>query len=303
MRPPKKLRALKRTINFIVNHPLNANRKASALLRLAAWQMGSRIVPGPVVIDFVNNSRLLVCRGGSSAIGNFYVGLHEFEDMAFVLHLLRQDDLFVDIGANVGVYTVLAGAVVGANCISAEPVPETFQAFLDNVNLNHIYSKVKAHNIGLGEDTGTCQFTAKLGVANHVITNGHHTGNTIDVPVKKLDDLLEGLTPSLIKIDVEGFETQVITGANRILSQTSPLVVIMEYGLGNRYGFDEIALHQTMLQFGFEPFAYEPFARQLTSLKTETERLHNVLYVKDAAQVTERVKTAPQFTLGNGQKI
>ena len=47
--------------------------------------------------------------GMTGATGNVYCGLHEFEDMALVLHALRPRDLFVDVGANVGSYTVLGG--------------------------------------------------------------------------------------------------------------------------------------------------------------------------------------------------
>ena len=46
--------------------------------------------------------------------------------MALVLHVLRPDDVFVDIGANVGSYTILGGGAAGADCISIEPIPSTF---------------------------------------------------------------------------------------------------------------------------------------------------------------------------------
>ena len=62
----------------------------------------------------------------TGATGNIYTGLHEFEDMMFLLHLLRPGDIFVDAGANIGSYTVLASAVVGAKSISFEPVPPLF---------------------------------------------------------------------------------------------------------------------------------------------------------------------------------
>ncbi len=72
----------------------------------------------------------------NGATGNFYTGLHEFEDMSFVLHALRSTDVFVDVGANIGSYTVLAAAVVGAQCIAFEPILETYGHLLQNVNLD-----------------------------------------------------------------------------------------------------------------------------------------------------------------------
>ena len=72
----------------------------------------------------------------TGATGNIYAGLHEFNDMAFCLHLLRSGDLFVDVGANIGSYTVLASKVAGANSITLEPVPQTFERLKRNVNIN-----------------------------------------------------------------------------------------------------------------------------------------------------------------------
>lgn len=56
----------------------------------------------------------------TGATGNIYVGLHEFEDMAFLLHVLRRTDLFVDVGANIGSYTILAGGAAGAKLLLNE---------------------------------------------------------------------------------------------------------------------------------------------------------------------------------------
>jgi hypothetical protein len=117
---------------FLVTHPLTKDRKIRTLTRWLRWQIGSRVLGCSVAVPFVNNTRLLVKPGMTGATGNIYCGLHEFEDMAFVLHLLRPGDLFVDIGANIGSYTILAGAT-GANAISFEPVPSTFDT-PDNIH-------------------------------------------------------------------------------------------------------------------------------------------------------------------------
>ena len=71
--------------------------------------------------------------------GNWYCGLHEFHEMAFVLHFLRKNDTFIDVGANVGSYTILA-AVTGSNVISIEPIPSTFNYLKNNVSINNFTS-------------------------------------------------------------------------------------------------------------------------------------------------------------------
>lgn len=255
-----------KTVQFLLKHPLSSRNKRLSFQRLVTWQLGSRILGLPVVAEFVGESRLLVSQGMTGATGNFYAGLHEFEDMAFVLHALRKDDLFVDVGANIGSYTVLAGGAVGASCIAFEPVPSTFQHLVDNVSLNRLANHVECFNIGIGKESSTLSFSSSMDTTNHVLPSSKATELSIQVNVESLDSVLKARSPALIKIDVEGWETEVIAGAKRTLSYTIPLAVIMEFGGGKRYGFDENQLHQAMLEYGFETVIYEPFQRRLESL-------------------------------------
>src|ERR1700737_3441722 len=124
------------TIAFIVRHPLNERRRLEALLRFCRWQVASRLAPGPVIVNFVDNVKLVLSPGRTGATMNFYTGLQEYDDMAFLLHTLRSEDLFVDVGANVGSYTLLAAGAVGARCVSLEPVPLAFGRLLENIRLN-----------------------------------------------------------------------------------------------------------------------------------------------------------------------
>jgi FkbM family methyltransferase len=292
-------------LKFIVSHPLNRGNRIKSIFRFVCWQLGTRLWKDAIAINFVNNTRLLVTRGMTGATGNVYTGLHEFEDMAFLLHLLRENDGFVDVGANVGSYTVLAGGAIGAQCISIEPIPDTFCHLVDNINLNGMGATVSALNIGVGEKNGVIRFTSGLDTVNHVATDlDLGTGETIEVPIKKLDDVLEVFEPLLIKIDVEGFETNVIAGADKVLSRKSLLGVIMELnGSGNRYGFDEEKLHEVMLDFGFKPFTYAPFKRELVHLDGRNENSGNTLYIRNIEEVVSRLASAPKFTTSNGWEI
>lgn len=283
---------------FIYTHPLNKKNKLKALQRVIRWQIGSRLLPGAVAVDFVAKSRLLVKTGMTGATGNIYTGLHEFEDMSFLLHFLRKDDIFVDIGANVGSYTILAGSIAGAKCFSIEPIPKTFMALIDNVNLNGIYEKVCCLNIGIGGENGQLKFTSTLDSMNHVKSTIDTETNFINVPVKKLDDVLGDEEPILMKIDVEGFETEVIAGAVKTLSRHSLIAIIMELnGSGERYGYDETVLHQQMLDYGFCPYLYSPFERQLQPLNTKNNHSGNTLYLRNIERVRERLQNAVKFVI------
>jgi len=102
MRSLGKLRQLPLTVKSLLAHPSNCGRPLSTLARFVRWQIGSRLVPGPVAVPLVGEIRILAASGMPGASGAAYLGLHEYADMAFVLHFLRPGDLFVDVGANVG---------------------------------------------------------------------------------------------------------------------------------------------------------------------------------------------------------
>lgn len=286
------VRTLINVLHNITQHPLTERRKSEALARFLAWQLQRRICDKPRVIKYVNDSVMLLRRRQASASAILYTGLLEFEDMSFLLHCLSHSDLFVDVGANVGAYTVLAGKVCRADCLSYEPVPATFVSLLDNLALNDL--KVEARNIALGKERGELLFTTKRDCTNHALRPNEQVEDAIRVPVERLDEVVGDKKPTLIKIDVEGFETQVVAGAHNVLSDPSLLAVIMELnGQGKKYGFDEQALHEKMLGYGFQTFAYDPFQRNLMP-KALTNH-GNTLYIRNADQVRTRLSSAPAF--------
>lgn len=287
------------SLRFLTGHPLNRNRKLKAVLNYFRWQIGSRLVPGPVAVPFVNNAHLLVSPGMTGATGNIYTGLHEFGEMAFLLHMLRPDDLFVDVGANIGSYTILASAAIGASSIAIEPLPEAYRHLLRNICLNNIGDLVQTHNIGMGREDSLLRFTSGLDTVNHVAsTDEIASGDTLEVRAASLDNTIGELDPGLIKIDVEGFETNVVAGAARVLSQNSLHAVIMELnGSGSRYGFDEALLHKQMLDYGFATFSYSPFDRKLMPLQENRSSSGNMIYIKNSNVVRDRISSAPKFSV------
>src|SRR5262245_4037092 len=154
---------------FIIDHPLSRGRKLANLSRFVCWQIGARLARRPVVTQFANSAQLLVVPGMAGATGNVYVGLHEFVDMSFVIHFLRPNDLFVDVGDNIGSYTIVASAAVGANCISFEPSPEAWEWLCKNINLNHVASLVEARQQAVGSAVGMLDLTTGEGPKNHIV--------------------------------------------------------------------------------------------------------------------------------------
>lgn len=283
------------TIKFILNHPLNRDHKIRSIIRFAKWQLGSRLVPGAIVYEWVNQSKFLVETGETGLTGNIYSGLHEFADMGFLLHFLRPEDLFIDVGANVGSYTILACSAVGARGIAFEPVPSTYDKLVRNLHINYLDDKVKCVNNGVGAGQGTITFTSDSDTTNHVVASGEYCQNTVTVDVNSLDAALNGQCPSLIKIDVEGYETPVLEGAHQTLKNETLNAVILELnGSGSRYGFDESEIVASMLKCGFRTYSYNPMSRTLIDLDGKNLTSGNTLFIRNRLFVEERLKNAPK---------
>jgi len=288
-----------KTLKFIVKHPLNKKSRFQSFYRFVNWQLFNYFNDHTLIHKFVDNSRIIVKKGLAGATGNYYCGLDEFEDMAFLLHFLRPEDTFVDIGANVGSYTILASSCIGARTIAFEPVPTTYNELIDNINLNRIDSLVTSMNIGLGSKNGITKFTCNLDSMNHIALKNEK--NTIDVKIRALDDII---TPSdsfyLLKIDVEGFETEVINGGMCFVKNQNVKAIIIELnGLASRYGYNEEDIHNALIKVGFTPYYYYPFERKLEK-KKENHHL-NTIYIKDIDFVIDRIRNSRTFSIHNNK--
>jgi FkbM family methyltransferase len=288
------------TLLYIVNHPLNKGRVGQALTRFLRWQVGSRLSVGAIVVPFVSSTRLLAEPGMTGVTQNIYCGLHEFEDMAFVMHALRAGDVFVDVGANVGTYTVLASGVAGASTFSFEPVPSTFRHLSDNIRINDLGTLVSAKNFAIGRERGEIRFTSGLDTMNRALAEGESAKEAIQVPVDRLDNSLDGQSPTLIKIDVEGYETDVLDGATEALRAESLLGLLIELnGSGRKYGYDEHAIRQRIIDLGFQAASYLPHSRELVIGGLRSNTSENVLYVRKLEELRERLRNAPRFRVAS----
>jgi len=275
------------TIRFIVRHPLTSKHPVQSVVDFVRWQVGSRLVPGPVAVPFVAGTRLLVARGMTGATGNIYVGLHELEDMAFTLHYLAPGDVFADVGANIGSYTVLAAGAAHAQVHAFEPVPATFVNLEANVSLNRIEGRCTLHRYGVGAEASELVMTSESDVQNHVLRPGETAPNTVRVMVRKLDDLLDGARPVLVKVDVEGFEREVLQGGAQTFGHTG--AAIIEAWTNH----DEVLA--LVRGYGLQPVDYDPFTRTLTPRSGLHPTRGNTIVVRDVQEAAERVRRAPRF--------
>lgn len=275
------LTSLARTSRFFASHPLTKNDKTRAWARYVDWQVRSRL-RDETIVPWIGGQRLAVRRGMWGATGNIYAGLHEFSEMMLVLHFLRPGDLFVDVGANVGSYTVLASGVAGAYSVAFEPAPDTAALLRRNVEINGLDHFVTVHEMAASASDGFVSFTSGLGPENAVDTHGSQ-----QVRCCRLDDVLRDLHPEMIKIDAERHDAEVIKGAEAVLACESLKVVMTE----------DVSppVASALAAHGFEVAHYNPFRRDFTA--TPSDVAPNSIFVRDRTFVISRLAVAKPVTI------
>jgi FkbM family methyltransferase len=287
----ERLKVLRNLLSDARRHPLTADTRKQVLGRIIKWQIATRMVGGPIIIPFISGSELAIPRLPGTR-GDVYFGIREFEEVGFALHVLREENLFGNVGANIGVLAIAAASFCEAQVVAIEPVKLTVDALRRNVHLNNLSSRIVVHHLGAGAEPGELVFTTEEGTNNRVTFKG--AGER--VPVVPLDVIFQDRTPMLINIDVEGFEPNVIAGARRLLGDNELKGLIVETnGLSAQYGLDQEEMHRQILQRGFNSFRYDPMCRKLT--RVEGMQDSNTLYIRDLPFVEARVKSARSFEI------
>lgn len=161
----------------------------------------------------------------------FCTGEWEPRETAVIAGLLRQGDVFVDVGANIGYFTLLASQIVGAagRIIAVEANPRTFRLLEANVRLNGC-SNVDLRHVAAGEAPGFATMVER--------EPGNAGGDQVDfakedapgsVAVERLDTLVGEQPVRLIKLDIEGAEAKALRGATGLLERADAPDLVFEF--------------------------------------------------------------------------
>lgn len=215
----------------------------------------------------------------------------EKNEFAFVKSTLKEDDIFLDLGANIGLFSLLASKCVGRNgkVVAFEPAPIIYNRLIENTQLNAL-KNIDARNIGLSNEKGELTF--------YVSENGYDAWNSfapstdgklqkkILVPVSTIDHELDQFDKTkikLVKIDVEGWEKFVLSGGTHFFKQYAPIVMV-EFTDENTInaGYYASDIYDIMVSFG-----YEWYALKKGVLVREPKRIHypylNLIAIKQDA--------------------
>lgn len=180
------------------------------------------------VVPFASKSRVRAWKGVNSSERDssdrpVFSRLPDWPEMAVWMSYLRRGDCFVDVGANVGLYSLLA-LEQGCEVVAIEPAPDMAVRFLDNLELNRIDpSLVSLLQVAALDRKCVVSLRGPDASRRFVSTDRG------EIPADRLDDLIAGRHVHGMKIDVEGFERLVVEGAGSLLAQDSLQLVQLEW--------------------------------------------------------------------------
>lgn len=277
-------------IRMLLTHPSSRGRRLSTIGRALRWQLTRFTGVRSADVRF-GPMRMRCRRGYASASGVMYFGLSEWDEMLFVLRYLRAGDVFVDVGANVGIYALLVSTVIPElRTIAVEPDADARERLEENRSLNPGV-RIEIVGAALAAEVGTARMTKGRDTLNRLARP--EEAGTGEVTVTTLDVLCGDAVPAVVKIDVEGAELEVLRGAERVLANSPPPVVLLEMIDDNlsTFGRSRSDVAGFLKARGYALFEYDAGARRYDSWDDASpSRMGYVVAVRDAERLRTRLE-------------
>lgn len=200
----------------------------------------------------------------------------EWQERKFINAFLRPGDIFVDIGANIGLFTVIAANIVGnsGHVYAFEPCSRTYQRLLANTQLNHL-NNVSCYQLALSDEETQTNMTISL--------DGYDAWNSLARPIAGEQFAVERVDCTtwnkfvrknslfgrikLMKIDVEGWETHVLGGGYEVFSRQDAPVLLVEFTeeASKSAGSSCKVLYRMLEELGYKMFIYDAKLKRLVS--------------------------------------
>jgi FkbM family methyltransferase len=283
-------------LKYIWNHRANNNRRLTAIIYGITWQLYKRITGRHFDIKIFNNIKIRCYPNSTSASSLIYCsGMPDFHEMRFMKDYLRKGDGFIDVGANIGAYTLLAASLVGSSgrVDSFEPGKVAFKRLKENIELNNL-SQVHLHPIALGDVIGSVHFLCEQDTTNRIYNESDLSKKFITVPSDRLDNILSMENYVMGNIDIEGAELLALRGATKMLSEHNPAVWLLEFnGALHSFGFSEQEFSDWLSNQGYDLALYDSDNRIMTYELQPWLKSENVFAIsrKKKDQVLHKCKT------------
>jgi len=177
-------------------------------------------------------------------------GVYEIGTVKVLQSFLSKNDVFVDAGANIGFLSLVAAAKIGnkGQVHSFEPVPSTFDILKKNKAINN-FEQIKLHSFALGNKKESVSIYAESENRGGASIMNKHSTQGIEIQVERLDDIDAVQRIDVLKIDVEGYELEVLKGAENKIKKNRPKLII-EYSSERTNKGEEFELYNWLLKIG-----------------------------------------------------
>jgi len=256
---PSPIKALPWRVSWMRSRARYPDHPATMTWRLARFTW-KELVSSELEVVAPDGTRYVSMPANTSSLAVFVEGGTDPENLAFIERHLRPGGTFVDVGSNIGFYSVPAGRLVGpeGRVVAIEAHPRTFEFLRRNLARNDLPHVTAVHS-AVGEAPGSVSMVycdANAG-GTHVGVNAEEAG--VNVPVRTLDAILEDAgvaSVDYLKIDVEGYELPVLRGAQGIIAGSAGIVVQVEHWETdvNPFGFPLAAAAELLVGLGLAPY-------------------------------------------------
>ena len=156
----------------------------------------------------------------------------DWEEFNLIRRSVKDNSVFIDVGANVGYYTIWASQFnPNGKIYSFEPNDLNFERLQENISCNNLNAQISSVKKAVAATHGFISMTADLDTLNHIIKEGNKVSNTLQVECISLDDFAAQesiLYIDYLKIDVEGFELEVLFGAKELILENKIGIIQLE---------------------------------------------------------------------------
>lgn len=192
------------------------------------WQVYKRTIGLPLLIMTYRGTRFLLRPNCVTSSRFVYEACPDAHFVDVLAAFVDPDTIFVDVGANVGLYSVLLCRDFQRGVLF-EPNPYAARAARHNLALNDAADRFQVIEAAAGDQDGTVKFPVMTSYDTQARVGGEGpTGEMRDVPVIRLDKFLSAGTPFVVKIDAEGYDAEIIAGLKELFANRSVKLCLFE---------------------------------------------------------------------------
>lgn len=265
-------------LRTIFKHSYNKQNKFKAISRYFQYLRYKTSNNKQRILDVWDNRKIIWYNDSVQSVWLMFNYIIDWEEFNLIQNTFKCNTVFIDVGANIGYYSIWASKFnPDGKIYSFEPSEINFRHLNENISCNNLFSQIIPIQKAVAATSGHISMTANLDTLNHIVKNepDEENRNIIKVSSISLDDFAEKekiLFIDYLKIDVEGFELDVLMGSEKLL-------------IGKKIGIIQMEINNALLHSGYTVDAMLDFLNKysyiLCSYDVKKKELKKIEYSAD----------------------